>query len=457
MLFKAVSDSVSRVTHSLEGTDTGAGAVFRALSAGATQVNVFAGRPFDGSTSSRTLCSVRTAGAALSSDPAKNLFAPTCAAPAFALGQQSLSTLSFGGQSLIRNADDGALDPYNATPVLRRSDGSSYVSGNATGGVSLDAATSTLTQRYPWGSIVCSYSPSESALELRCTVNNTSADTLEQLKLKLVRLNFPSVVQVRVTEAGMFGNGGAAHPPNDFSIYALPDESAPVLMTTYGGDKGLNFGVESPGWDWGPGVPYSENGSTATLHPFQATLGAPIGPGKSSRFTARLEFFSSSSGGLDTASGLLERYRAAFPQTLVWFDRRPIGLDILADNGSNQPRLLKNPRGWFNNSTQVDVSTPAGLLQFRADLLSRAQGSVGVLASINAQGVNFWDLEGGEYASSIYLGDPRLIPCLAPEMEASSGAGSPKTMPRSKSSGTRASSWALPCPARKSWTRAASR
>ena len=47
-----------------------------------------------------------------------------------------------------------------------------------------------------------------------------------------------------------------------------------------------------------------------------------------------------------------------------------------------------------------------------------ADESIGILRDMNAQGMILWDVEGEEFKHAItYIGDPRLVPSLAPEMD----------------------------------------
>jgi hypothetical protein len=102
----------------------------------------------------------------------------------------------------------------------------------------------------------------------------------------------------------------------------------------------------------------------------------------------------------------------AEPQ-LNWPDRRPIGALFLADYGH---RSARNPRGWFN-APALDVMAPGGPENFRKALLAYADRSIEILKAVRAQGMIVWDLEGEEFPQrTSYIGDPRLMATLAPEM-----------------------------------------
>jgi len=77
-----------------------------------------------------------------------------------------------------------------------------------------------------------------------------------------------------------------------------------------------------------------------------------------------------------------------------------------------------NPRGWLNEKT-LDVTTDAGRAVFKKKLMEFADRSVKVLKDVGAQGAIVWDIEGDEMPHAItYIGDPRVLPEMAPEMNA---------------------------------------
>jgi hypothetical protein len=104
----------------------------------------------------------------------------------------------------------------------------------------------------------------------------------------------------------------------------------------------------------------------------------------------------------------------SLPFTFKWPDRRAIGMDALASCSASSPA---NPRGWFNQSRKDYVSA-GGAVQFRKDLLRRGAAEIQILRNMNAQGVVFWSPEGCELRGESFIGDPRLVPVLAPEMDA---------------------------------------
>jgi hypothetical protein len=99
---------------------------------------------------------------------------------------------------------------------------------------------------------------------------------------------------------------------------------------------------------------------------------------------------------------------------LRWTDHRPIGALFLA---TSQKHPEKNPRGWFLNAADVDLTTAEGLAKWRTRLMKYADDSIRILKEIDAQGMITWDPEGQEFPGATFYGDPRLAPRLAPETD----------------------------------------
>jgi len=103
----------------------------------------------------------------------------------------------------------------------------------------------------------------------------------------------------------------------------------------------------------------------------------------------------------------------SWSENLRWDDRRPLGVMMLCRETTS---WATNPRGWFGDA-KVDVTTPVGLTAFNRRLDILIDTTIANLREVGAQGVVFWDLEGLEHPPG-YVGDPRQIATLAPEMDA---------------------------------------
>ncbi len=105
------------------------------------------------------------------------------------------------------------------------------------------------------------------------------------------------------------------------------------------------------------------------------------------------------------------------PMVLTWDDRRPVGTIFWCH--PNQ-KWKTNPRGFnFGKGKNNDVFTEEGKKVFAEQLFQYVDRCIKIANDMNAQGVIIWDLEGEEFWHPIsYIGDPRVLPQAAPEMDA---------------------------------------
>jgi hypothetical protein len=101
---------------------------------------------------------------------------------------------------------------------------------------------------------------------------------------------------------------------------------------------------------------------------------------------------------------------------LNWPDRRPIGVIFLARDNTS---WSDNPRGWFGDAS-LNIHTETGKESFRIRLTQTAKNIIQLAATVHAQGIIVWDIEGEQYPhpNGSFVGDPRLLDRLAPEMDA---------------------------------------
>jgi hypothetical protein len=331
----------------------------------------------------------------------------------FSVGPRGLDSLSYNGQSLLRSAQNGELQPQKSVfravldAVLSRSQ-----SPVATPNKQAD----TVDLSYPWGRISCAYGKQDDKITMRIEISTSSAESPEELSLRLTELNFPSVPRGGTLEGGMFGYGFKGpewplhqYPPSIPSV-ADPRFVVPIVRVDYG-TGALNFCSDDV--ECSVDVPYSTNLLSRTSYPFIITC-RDIKPGISKAFNVSLRFGPAGARVQDLSADVLERYAKKYPFQINWKDRRPIGAIFLASSGIN---LASNPRRWVINDGKIDTTTDQGKSAFREALLKMADNSIKVLKDANAQGMITWDPEGQEFLESCYYGDPRLTPVLAPETE----------------------------------------
>jgi hypothetical protein len=148
---------------------------------------------------------------------------------------------------------------------------------------------------------------------------------------------------------------------------------------------------------------------------FRTTFRPPLARGAQWTFRAALRFASAATPPAEMAADIYARFAQAYPFTLNWPDRRPIGAIFLARSAAKWP---PNPRGWFNDE-KLDVTTEPGRRSFRERMMKLADTCILQMKTVGAQGMIFWDVEGQEMPHAVsYLGDPRVVPQAAPEMDA---------------------------------------
>ena len=331
----------------------------------------------------------------------------------FSVGPRGLDSLSYNGQSFLRSAQNGELQPQKS---VFRAVLDALLSRSPSAVATLNKQADSIDLRYPWGRVSCVYSKQGEKLTMRIQVSNTSAETLNEVSLRLMELNFPNVPAGGTLEAGQFGFGFKgpewplrSYPPSIPSV-ADPRSVVPIVRVDYG-TGALNFCSDD--LECSVDVRYSTNSATKTSFPFIITC-ADIKPGTSKVFNVSLRFGPVGARVQDLSTDVLERYAGKYPFQIKWKDRRPIGAIFLASSGIN---VATNPRRWIMNEGKIDITTDQGKAAFREALLKLADSSIKVLKDANAQGMITWDPEGQEFSESCYYGDPRLTPALAPETE----------------------------------------
>jgi hypothetical protein len=323
------------------------------------------------------------------------------------LGQKGLTSLQYHGDNLLA---DGALSVQTVT--LKRAVGATVQGSTVPVSSAYDPALRRLVETFPWGTIACRYTPVGSRLNLAVAVTNTSSQTIQQLTLQILAVHFPSAPKGWVPNDVHIGsNTGdptvitADYGSGEIAVCNEDVAGKPLLVGFPGradfSSRPIVFST-APGWVLSP---YLDN-----------YLARPIAPGATDIYHVSLRFGPSGSSETALAGDLLARFAHAYPQTLHWQDHRAIGTLHLAASETNL-HSATNPRGWFADKS-VDVITPAGIAAFQKRVLAYADASVVVLKKMNAQGMITWDLEGEQYPqSTTYIGDPRLLKTLDPEMD----------------------------------------
>lgn len=326
-----------------------------------------------------------------------------------AFGPDGLISLNSGRDHLLSS---GQLAVKNV--IFTRPDGTPSARRPESGTLSVDVKNRRATRTYGWGLVSCMYTlrlgkVDLGTVNLDITITNRSSDILSGILLQPLALKFPG--QTTAFEDDARAGAGVDSPTvvgvsyRDGTLAAANDDVA----------RPLYFGLPS-GDPKKPDAVFPVLAATyrdaVFPHPWLAAppISRVIYPGESDHLHLSLRVGPPGPAPDDLAADVYRRYAAAFPFHLSWPDRRPIGYLNLCTTVPH-PANGKNPRGWFNNDSTVDVTTPEGRQSLQTRLLALADHSIPILKATNAQGVIIWDIEGQEYPHAMsYVGDPRHLP-----------------------------------------------
>lgn len=343
--------------------------------------------------------------------PANAATAPARAAMQTQFDARGLIQLSYNGANLTDVAANGAGAFGVGDIYFLGANGTVSKRNSGEPRRSWDDASKTLTLSYDWGRVSCRYEVQGNRLNLNIGVENTGRQTLAGVNL------FPLSVQFQRFPEGF----DATTPHVNFNLDGPTVQSADfgagrLTIVNRGVTKPLAVGFISTD-DTAKTFRYNVYAGSAPLW-YQPgnwpKFNRPIAPGARDEYQISLRF--SPSNASNEGADVLRDFAKAHPATLNWPDRRPIGALFLASGKDEQPQ--NNLRGWFYNDKTIDLKSVAGRAKFRARVLNFARDSVTELRKVGAQGAITWDIEGQQYPhSTSYIGDPRMLTQLAPEMD----------------------------------------
>lgn len=270
-----------------------------------------------------------------------------------------------------------------------------------------DAEKKLLTQEYDGFGIECAFTPKTDRLDMQITIVNASTGTMVECAFLPLTIRLPN-------------------KPLNFSQFPRN----PFLCDVYEHERGTLV-VTPTGYQSGIFRPADERSGTRPLmitsvfpgksphHPvvddaYWQEPGNPLPPGASGVFHYSLVFGPPGATAEDLCPEAYEGYAKANPMVLQWPDRRPIASSFLCNPATG---WKTNPRGYFQNPA-VDVTTEEGVKAFGESLMKYADNCIERMRKMDAQGIIVWDIEGQEMPHMIsYIGDPRLLPKLSPEMD----------------------------------------
>ena len=333
-------------------------------------------------------------------------------------GIEGLASLNFGGVELLK---DGA---FKAREVqLSNLEGATIRADLAGGDVQVDKKQNSVTRTYPWGVLRCVYTPSGNKLNMDVTVTNNSDRVMTLALLQLLELKFPAAIKGFDEDVHKGTNvGGPTVVGIDYGggvVTLVNEEIAPPLYVGFARDTSkkkrgkTDYKRDQSKIEFDPDAGYPVIVANARHDDFykkwmeDPAIDRPIYPGRTDEFHLSLRFGPSGAKVADLGGDIYRKYARAYPPTLKWPDRRPMGALHLSSSAMGIP---KNPRGWFMDKS-LDVTTEQGRAKLKARLMAYADKSIEVLKGVDAQGMIVWDIEGQEFPHAIsYIGDPRSLP-----------------------------------------------
>jgi len=262
---------------------------------------------------------------------------------------------------------------------------------------------------YSWGRTECRYEIHPKRIDVTVRVTNDGKAPIHEASVRILTATFPRLPD------------GDDWLHDDRPIVADNTYSPPVARADCGegmlavcgaeADRPLavGFGPREPG---GLRAPVTVRLSSRMDYAAGKVIDHAVPPGKTVEAKLSL-LLPDPAGGEQELKDAYHAFAERHPMVLRWTDRRPIARLFIA-------RVLSkwetNPRGYLWDKT-VDVTTPEGRTEFGKKLLAYADKCIEIIRANGCQGVLIWDIEGQEMPHPLsYIGDPRVLPQIAPEM-----------------------------------------
>ncbi|NQT93377.1 MAG: LamG domain-containing protein, partial [Lentisphaerae bacterium] len=285
--------------------------------------------------------------------------------------------------------------------------------------VKVDPRRGRVRKTYEWGTVAVSYEPEGARLDLTAEISiHPARDTLVAIYLELMELRFASKPRCKGRSFHFYGGKTSmAHNVGGPGLVVADDGARALVFCIEDMARPLSFGLGKAAGKDSPSVfpVLAYTGRHPMLKQKWPFIDRPVNPGATETFRMSIRFGPTGLHPDALTTDLYKAYGKAHPSLLNWPDRRPIGRIIMCTSAMG---IEGNPRGWFNDRS-LDIRTGEARAAFRQRVLSYADNAVAICKAMNAQGVLVWDIEGQEKKHPIsYLGDPRVLPEAAPEMEA---------------------------------------
>jgi hypothetical protein len=317
-----------------------------------------------------------------------------------------------GGLESIRQGDVSLLNDGSALVdflLMAQADGVKSMPGTKPV-ARFDAGSRVLTLEYAWGVVTCGYQPLKDRLNLEVKIVNRAPDPIFHLSLRLMELNLPAVPTGKAWASGRAEGDSIDNVPAvlaDYGSGALAlagerfDEDYQVVLAKTGKKDANTI------------TAYLVIHARRTSDREHEELAVPGGGERT--FTVSLRFGPANATLPEMVGDLFRQYALQHPRVLKWNDRRAISALFVASSAAIH-HSVSNPRGWLNDP-KLDAVSEQGRPAFDHKMLAWADNAVKILKQMDGQGMILWDLEGEQYANLTYVGEPRMLPKLAPEMD----------------------------------------
>jgi len=266
-----------------------------------------------------------------------------------------------------------------------------------------DPEANRLTKQFNWGRVGVAYRTNGNRLTLDVRVRNESEKAIAFLSLNpLLKLQLSGPVK----------GGGAHHNVGAPTVLPVSHKDGTLVVTNDRVKKPLrlkaNTGKESVKIALRNGFP---SGGKEIYDGVWLTR--PIAPGNTDTYRISLRFGNKKASKISLGMPVYKKYRKAYPRTLEWRDRRPVGNLFISGKSHKSKR---NPYGWNFVSKDTDLRTEKGKKKFKEGLMKLADRAIGQMHQKGLQGMIVWDLEAATRGEPHYFGSPRYLPVLAPLM-----------------------------------------
>jgi len=278
-----------------------------------------------------------------------------------------------------------------------------------------EAGANRLIQLHEWGRLTIDYKPGPDRLDMEIMLENTSDETIEFVDLQLASLSLPGTVNTRLASSipGFMRTNWNLEGPD---IWRADFDGGRLLFLSLRPEEPMQQRITGRGEEAVVSVTAgSADGGQEVLDKLWNVR--PIAPGETDRYQLSLRAADPQTSPFEAARDVLERYAEAVPMRMAWPDRRPIGALHIGD----ARRDNRNPRGWFvlTHDANFPAATDPGYTEaIREHMLNNARQVIDVAQRLGLQGVIVWQLEGMQEPGHAYYGEPRIVPFVAPEIDA---------------------------------------